>query len=302
ILPDNINESNHNNCIGCLSPEINQIDTVAYLCQCKKCELIFDTPQPLLDSIRDYYSQPQQYDHWLSQINEREKLWKRRIQTFRSCLVGSSILDIGAGIGQFLSLLEGIIPIREGTELSGRAFQIAREKYNINLYNGDISDIILDRKYDVITLFHVLEHVTKPFDLMLRCSELLNKNGILLVAVPNDQDSFRNKLKGFLSPFLKVYCPKRFKYLGHLGLPRIMSDISLHELHLSHWNFNSLEKCFTLNGFEIVEMKLDPYYVATGIKLIFEKNFYRTCQLIYHIFGYNGYDTCAVVLRKKNVI
>lgn len=295
-----INGLDNNACIGCGGQKTRLADSHSSLYECADCRLVFDHPQPTLSTIREFYSKDEQYDHWLDQIDQRETLWERRVKVIEPYLTGDSLLDIGAGIGQFLNLLKKRISILEGTELSDRAVQIARERYSLHLHSGDMIALSLNKRYDVITLFHVLEHVPSPHDLLVRCHQLLNLGGVLIIAVPNDQDSLRNRVKGLFSPVFRRLFPRKFSCLGKYGIVKLLSDPTHKEIHLSHWNLKSLKACASLHGFVAIQRGLDPYYVADGARLFIEAIYYQACRVIYNIIGINLYDTCLIVLQKSH--
>jgi 2-polyprenyl-3-methyl-5-hydroxy-6-metoxy-1,4-benzoquinol methylase len=69
------------------------------------------------------------------------------------------LLDVGTGIGQFLAFEKQKYDI-DGTEVSARAIEIARTKYGLHIRRGTVKELDFgDRRFEVITLFHVREHV-----------------------------------------------------------------------------------------------------------------------------------------------
>ncbi|GFP24459.1 hypothetical protein HKBW3S09_01926, partial [Candidatus Hakubella thermalkaliphila] len=174
------------------------------------------------------------------------------------------LLDVGTGIGQFLFFARNDFKAK-GMEISESAITIAKQKYDIDVTRGEIESINWDSKFDVITLFHVLEHVPNPSSTMERCRELLNNGGILIIAVPNDTIGIRPTVIRLLSTF-KI---GKFRNYGRLGLPRLALDGSQSEIHLSHFTPSVLKGFLERNGFVVIRNTLDPYYAAKGIKKVF---------------------------------
>lgn len=100
------------------------------------------------------------------------------------------LLDIGAGGGDFISLCD------ELTEFELHAMEFSENSAALltsivgsdNLYRDKISDTNFgDNKFDIITMFGVLEHIDNPVKELKKCVDILNKDGKLLILVPNLQ-------------------------------------------------------------------------------------------------------------------
>jgi SAM-dependent methyltransferase len=100
--------------------------------------------------------------------------------------VGRSLLDIGCGSGTFLHLAQrrGFLP--HGMDVSDRAVAAAQEQYHLPVRQGDIgSDAWRGCKFDIISMFHVLEHLPDPGQAVAYAGGLLKPGGILILQVPN---------------------------------------------------------------------------------------------------------------------
>jgi hypothetical protein len=118
---------------------------------------------------------------------------------------------------------------------------------------------------------------------------------MLFIAVPNEIDSFRRRVRK-LKNSLGL---KRGRFEGVLGIPRIRLDGSLNEIHLSHFTERSLSAALTRHGFDVVETSPDPYYVSKGFREMADTGYYMVCSLIKMITGRNVYDTFWIVGRKR---
>ena len=94
------------------------------------------------------------------------------------------LLDVGAGAGEFLSLLPKSVK-GFGVEPSPKLRQLAQSKFSVEISFDNI-DSIKDT-YDVITMFDVLEHIENDWTFLKRVVQLLNDNGLLIIAVPSLQ-------------------------------------------------------------------------------------------------------------------
>jgi 2-polyprenyl-3-methyl-5-hydroxy-6-metoxy-1,4-benzoquinol methylase len=282
-------------CPLCEADSLGVLDSTADLCECKRCGYVFNNPRPTLAALIAFYSQPAKYDHWLAEEPARDTLWRRRLKLFQPIAKPGSLLDVGAGIGQFLAIARAYFSEVCGTEVSESAIHIARQKYNLQLLAGEVQTVEFgNKKFDNITIFHVLEHVPNPKQVIERCASLLVDGGTLAIAVPNDLQSYRGKR------FLRTFAARRLGRFARVGLPKIVLDGSLPEIHLSHFTPEVLRRLLEQSGFSVIACTLDPYYVAVGFAERWEAGFYLCCRILNRIFRTNVYDTMLLVARKTS--
>jgi 2-polyprenyl-3-methyl-5-hydroxy-6-metoxy-1,4-benzoquinol methylase len=278
-------------CILCDSPQIESACERNHFFRCGQCGHVFDNPRPTWESIAAFYSQNDKYDDWLQAESLREDLWKRRLKLVLSHRREGRLLDVGAGIGQFLNLAQKHFQV-QGTEISTTAVRIAKEKYGITLNHGSLEDLPAGEPFDIITLFHVFEHVPFPAKTLALCYRLLAEGGILVLAVPNDVDSMLTRRNRFMSKLgFRKYLSQ-----GKLGLPRLALDTS--EIHLSHFTAETLVKAVERAGLTVMENSLDPYFVAGGLRKFRRFLTYQRYRALQKISGQNLYDTIWLVARK----
>jgi 2-polyprenyl-3-methyl-5-hydroxy-6-metoxy-1,4-benzoquinol methylase len=113
-----------------------------------------------------------------SEFNEIFKLYTPR--------KNEKLLEIGCNTGEFCWLLEqkyDILP--DGIDINAEAIKIAKEKYpNLNFQVMNLFD--LDKKYDVIYMQHVIEHLKSSKKAILKLNDLLNPGGKLIISCPNN--------------------------------------------------------------------------------------------------------------------
>lgn len=281
-------------CNLCGSELLDVLDADCNIARCRSCGFVFDNPRPTLNALIDFYSKPGKYDSWLVELQPRERLWRRRLRKIRSTKRPGTLLDVGTGIGQFLSLARNDYSEVHGTEVSSTAVEIAREKYGLNLFHGTVDDLPSQgRTFDNITLFHVLEHVPDPKAMLQTCHSLLKPGGCLVIAVPNEVASVRGFKRRLFSRLRKQ--PGG----GVMGLPRLTLDGSISEIHLSHFSPPVLARLLEATGFSVTVNTLDPYYVRTGPRRLKADFFYYSCLALRNIFGMNIYDTILVIAYKN---
>ena len=169
-------------------------------------------------------------DEELIYIKERAKIWLNLVNRC-STSKSNTMLDMGCGEGFSMKYFH-----ESGYKVSGNDYSnegILRQNPEMIPYfeQGDLLDIGYRRiekneKYDVILMQNVLEHVTEPKRLLQVCYELLNKNGLLLIEVPNDfnniQEYLYNNRK--INERKWVCLPDHLSYFNREGLNNLCTD------------------------------------------------------------------------------
>lgn len=272
-------------CILCESVNLRPIDPIAQLCECGQCGYVFNNPRPSSDEIVEFYSQPKKYDTWLTHEVARDDLWERRLRKVQAHAVPGRLLDVGTGTGQFLVHALKVFSSVAGTEVSLEAIRVATDKYGLDVLQGEVQDIGLpDQSFDNITMFHVLEHVHDPRSALRACHRLLVRGGRLFIAVPNDR-RFLTRTRGAallarakVAPALGRTVPR--PTLGWSGLPALRLDGEVIEIHLSHFTAPVLNSLIEQEGFRVLDLSADPYFVATGPRLVAHWGLYRAGALL----------------------
>jgi len=280
-------------CNVCRSDHIETVDPEFNFCCCESCGYVFDSPRPSFAEISKFYSQAGKYDTWLKEERARDMLWKRRLKKLLQSGARGLLLDIGAGYGQFLHHARPFFAEVTGTEVSESAAALAKVKYGLTLLAGQIDDLNLPpQSFDVITLFHVLEHVPDPRNLVSRCHAMLRPQGILIIAVPNDLLAWTSKIKK-IGKNLGIKAFQKFS--PRLGISRAGAS---REIHLSHFTPAVLRQLLENSGLHVMEESLDPYYVSSGVGLLADQAYYTVHRFLHATLKINRYDTIWMVARK----
>jgi ubiquinone/menaquinone biosynthesis C-methylase UbiE len=286
-------------CILCSARDIAVIDGRLNLCACRDCGLVFDNPRPRAASLKAYYSKPEKYDQWLSREQERDALWRRRLRKMAGQAKSGTLLDIGAGTGQFLAHARKRFSMVAGTEISASAIRVAKERYQVELFEGNIETIDFGgRTFDCITLFHVLEHVPYPTAFLKRCAALLSPGGTLFVAVPNELRSLRERAKGAVKRLLRLAGIRRFQRYGRYGFSKIEFTDFHTEIHLSHFTEKTVVASAERAGLSVKAASLDPSFARPFPLDFLEATYYRLLTGVYGITGLNVYDTVWIAAGK----
>lgn len=215
--------------------------------ECQECQLLFTNPRPTKVEITKYYESKDYISHSNKSFSLIDLLYKlvrnitlnQKLKLINKISTGRSLLDYGCGTGHFLNkaytngwTVQGIEPSKTARENTQHNLQ--------QLIASDIGKISDNESYDIITLWHVLEHIHNLNDTLGKLKGHLNSKGKMLLAVPNHES------------FDATY------YAGHWAgydVPR----------HLYHFSQNSMTKLLKRHGIKIesiLPMRFDAYYVS----------------------------------------
>lgn len=166
-----------------------------HVCRCTGCGFRFTGDAPVEAEIGRYYESPDYISHtdterglmntvyhWVRSYMLRRKAELVERLGGRTC---GRLLDIGSGTGYFADAMTRRHWRADTIEKSAAARGIARQKFGLDTWTEDAYATIADGTYDVITLWHVMEHIERINDLWSGLHRWLKDDGLLLVAVPN---------------------------------------------------------------------------------------------------------------------
>tara|TARA_A200000113_G_scaffold56596_1_gene47781 strand:+ start:933 stop:1784 length:852 start_codon:yes stop_codon:yes gene_type:complete len=183
-----------------------------------------------LGNVKDvslYY----QSDQYISHQNESKSLTQRLYSLGRIFMLRykyrllkpyvkspSKLLDIGCGAGVFLSFMNNKNFDVFGVENNERANEICAKK-KLKVYES--INQLATKDFDLVTLWHVLEHLPSPEDAITKIHSLLSDEGILVVAVPNFDSHDR---KHYQNDWAAFDVPRHLWHFTPQGLEEMLSD------------------------------------------------------------------------------
>lgn len=202
-------------------------------------------PQPKAEELSKYYESDAYISHtdskkgllaFLYQQVKRYSINKKVGLIKKLNTATGSLLDIGAGTGDFLKAAQDKGWNIFGIEPSEKAREIASEK---NIQLKESIDEVLGEKFDVVTLWHVLEHLPNLESSIQKIESLIADGGILIIAVPNFNSRDAIHYKNFWAAY---------------DVPR----------HLWHFSQSSIRSIFSseLKLVETKPMLFDAFYVS----------------------------------------
>lgn len=97
----------------------------------------------------------------------------------------ASLLELGVGGGRFLFRMKKRGWDVSGIDIDPKVAERVFKKYQITIYTGDVTNLAVKRRFDVITMNQTIEHLTDPLAVLKKCHELLNPGGRIIIATPN---------------------------------------------------------------------------------------------------------------------
>jgi SAM-dependent methyltransferase len=271
-------------CDLCGGTRLSAVSADANVVECLACGYRFVSPRPSQAEIASSYSDPDFYDAWIEAEAGRARMWSKRLDLVKRAGRDIAVLDIGAGIGTFLAMGRDRCGWRAvGTEVSTSAVRVARERYGLELLLGRAEDLALPPgSFDLITLWHVLEHVPSPSQTLNLCHDLLRPGGLLAIAVPNDDEA---------RPWL-VGAKARMRMRG--SPPRYQALRPHSEVHLSHFSSDVLVQALRSRGFRIELATLDNQYANPTAR---SRAIVETYRLIHRVTRLNFGQATFVLAR-----
>ena len=246
-----------NNCPICNSSDIvNAFNVVDHfstkekfpIYDCSNCGFRFTNNFPSDDIIGRYYDSPDYISHSDSKkgvVNRlyhffRKQMLRKKVNMVSKYTLGARLLDIGSGTGYFLNAAK-----ERGFKVSGIEKDSKAREYAISNFGLDVKDEkslwgIENESLDVITLWHVLEHMQNLNDVVAKIKSILKPDGVMILALPNHISHDGKKYKDYWAAY---------------DVPR----------HLWHFTPDTVEKMLSKHKFKIMKQKtmpLDAFYIS----------------------------------------
>lgn len=242
--------------------------------RCNDCGLIWRSPESM-EIIRPYTSDYFDSKNYLSRREHKIKKsgWLLDIAgTYHPGI--TQMLEVGCSVGNTLEAAVERNITAIGLDISDYAVTFCRER-GFNAENKSLGEILREgQRFDLVFMQHVLEHFTNPFEILQNCHHLLNKNGLLLIMVPNSR--FRPAVR------------QREKH-------RFYSRAGVGTEHFVYFDYENISRTLEICGFEVVQ-KNYPLRVSSHDHPLFFLN-----RLIRKTLTLIGNDQELLVIARKNV-
>jgi SAM-dependent methyltransferase len=169
-----------------------------HLSRCTACDSLFLDPLPEQADIAGFYPATYWWKSSSTALKKLEMLYRRAaLRDHFTFIVNAAvkvhsssqpprILDVGCGSGTLLGLLKAHGFDVLGLDYSREAAAIARSENDVEVVVGSLAEAhFQDASFDLVTLFHVMEHVTNPGEVLGEVRRILKPTGRLVIQVPN---------------------------------------------------------------------------------------------------------------------
>lgn len=208
-------------------------------------DILITFPKPSLEKLPSYYESDDYISHTDGKRSLFERMYhfikgialKKKVQLINLESTKGKLLDIGAGTGDFLVAAQKEGWQATGIEPSAKAKAIALNK---GVQFADSLSTLESHSFDVITMWHVLEHVPNLDEYLTELKRLIKPSGTIVIAVPNFKSFDANYYGKFWAAF---------------DVPR----------HIWHFSKTAIEKLFAEKEMKLVKilpMKFDSFYVS----------------------------------------
>lgn len=242
---------------GCtqLEPTLTCVDHYASgekfrLCRCTSCGFCFTQDFPAEAEIGRYYETPD----YISHSDTRKGLVNTLYHAVRAYMLGrkarlvmneahrrsGSLLDVGTGTGYFAHAMDERAWRVTATEKNAGARAFAKQHFGLDVLPAEALSSLPEGSFDVITLWHVMEHLEYLNETWELLNRLLAPKGVLVVAVPNCSSADAHRYGAFWAAY---------------DVPR----------HLWHFTPGTMQQFGAKHGFILAErhpMPFDAFYVS----------------------------------------
>lgn len=202
-------------------PEIPEL--ITQYVKCKKCAVVYGK-----NSVIGYnlYVVPSEVDkriEHLGMMPDDPGRHRFNLELIKKTYIRNtdfSLLDIGCSGGEFLELALDTGIYAEGVEINPKFADKARKRTNSIVYEGDICEVSIPKKYDVINLTEIIEHVLDPNKFLNRIFEVLNPGGMIFITTMPNNSSIKIRIFKCKNPMIRetfshhvLYNPKSMKFL-----------------------------------------------------------------------------------------
>ena len=166
-----------------------------HLCRCRDCGFLFTQDFPVEAEIGRYYETPDYISHTDTRKGAMNSVyhWVRNYMLGRKARLvfreahrkEGRLLDLGTGTGYFADVMQRRGWQVEAVEKSAQARAFAKEHFNLDVKPHTALKDFAPGSFDVITLWHVMEHLEPLNETWETLHSLLTEKGVLIVAVPN---------------------------------------------------------------------------------------------------------------------
>lgn len=152
--------------------------------------------------------------------------------SFPARVEGGRALDVGCGAGQYLSWLRELGWEVQGVEADEKTARLAGEKLGLEILSGDFETIPLqENRFDVVTLWHSLEHMRDPLGTLQKVFRILREGGKVLIGIPS---AVSLEARLFRSSWWGWEVPRHFYHFSPNTVSAVLKNAGFREIRIEH--------------------------------------------------------------------
>ncbi|MEE8349810.1 MAG: class I SAM-dependent methyltransferase [Acidobacteriota bacterium] len=260
---------------------LNRPEQMWKIHRCSDCGFGWTEPALRDEEIKQHY--PLTYlgdtertlDEFLSGRLQQSRSWKKEVEKVnlvQDLVPSGRILDVGCGDGKFLWALDSRKWDRTGVEFSEETVRLVNQRIDdLKLIEGDIfSEKLQEGSFDVVTFWHVLEHLPRPQEVLERVRRLLSPGGWIIISLPNLNSLQARLFRRYWYAFDDV--PRHLYHFAPRPLEKLLHEKGFHELE--HRFFSPIVNIHCLK-YSLINWSVAscgsrlPYYLLKPLLMLF---------------------------------
>jgi SAM-dependent methyltransferase len=209
------------------------------MAQCTGCGVMMLHPQPSDETLARYYSATyygSSRRKFIGPVAWAVSLFQggRARLAARYCKVGGRVLDVGCGNGGFLNQMKTRGFDVLGTEWTAESAARVPREFGIQVEIGDLLSLSLpEQSFDLITMWHVFEHLRHPRETLLRAAMLMKPEANLILSLPNAESA---QARRFSVNWFHHDPPRHLHGFGPKSLEMLLRQCGFEVISLSTWS------------------------------------------------------------------
>ncbi len=246
-------------------------------------------PKPAAQDLPNYYESEDYISHTDAKRNLFEKVYhlvrkislKKKLKLIESCHAESkTLLDVGCGTGDFIQVAKQNNWKVTGIEPNEQARSIANKKNKDSVFDVNQLVKLQPQSFDVITLWHVLEHLPNLEEDMATFKKLLKPTGTLIIAVPN----YKSYDAQYYKEFWAAYdVPRHLWHFNKASMSNLVNKVSLELIKIKPMYFDAFYVSLLSEKYKHGKMKFFNAIRVATLSNLFSVKTKQVSSLIYVI-------------------
>ncbi len=201
---------------------------------CNKCGFVFVSNPPNENILKEFY---QDFDYHSPELAHKRIVNDSRygLRYLAEIITKRiNLIDVGCGRGYFIIEAKKYGWITKGIDFSRKTVSIATRIFGLDVIKSDILTYNTNKKYQLVSLNHIIEHFSSPRAVIRKCKKLIDKNGYIYITTPNI-DSLSAKLHKF--NFDHFIPPEHLSFFSRNTLSQLLESEGIKVISVRTWSY-----------------------------------------------------------------